>query len=142
MRDVNGLETTVSGINGVVHNKQFMFLATTKEIHFEDEIRIDQLFSTSDQKYVAANTRCMVHIYLRYSWDSDTCPDFEIVLSSGGADMTSKEGLDDYPRTLNSAETTFIVEDVTGMMVRLVKSDVDITKFKLYKNSFIKIDVL
>ena len=51
--------------------------------------------------------------------------------------MTSKEGLDDYPRTLNSAETTFIVEDVTGMMVRLVKTDVDTTKFELYKNSFI-----
>ena len=142
MRDVNGLELSASGINGIVHTKQTMLLENTQEIHFEDEIFLDTLFSTVDQKYISPNTRCIVQISLRYSWDSDICPDFKIVVTTGNTSLISAEGLDDYPDTVNTANMTVIVLDTSSMRIKLTKTAVDITKFKLHVNSFIKIDVI
>ena len=142
MRDVNGLELSSSGINGIVHTKQTMLLENTQEIHFEDEIFLDTLFSTVDQKYISPNTRCIVTISLRYSWDSDICPDFKIVVTTGNTSLISAEGLDDYPDTVNTANMTVIVLDTSSMRIKLTKTAVDITKFKLHVNSFIKIDVI
>ena len=142
MRDVNGLELSASGINGIVHTKQTMLLENTQEIHFEDEIFLDTLFSTVDNKYIAPNTRCIVTISLRYSWDSDICPDFKIVVTTGNTSLISAEGLDDYPDTVNTANMTVIVLDTSSMRIKLTKTAIDITKFKLHVNSFIKIDVI
>ena len=142
MRDLNGLELSVSGINGVVHTKQTMLLEKTQEIHFEDEISLDTLFSTVHRQYIAPNTRCIVQIALRYSWDSDVCPDFKIVVTTGNTSMISAEGLDDYPDTVNTANMSIIVLDTANMRIKLTKTAIDITKFKLYAHSFIKIDVI
>ena len=110
MRDINGLETSNGSINGVVHRQQIMIVDTTTDIDFVDEIYIDQLFKTDN--YIPPNTRCIVHISLRYAWDSDICPDFSIVAAtSDKLNISSKQGLDDYPGPINTADMSFIVLD-------------------------------
>ena len=143
MRDVNGLEILNSStINGVIHMKQTMLVDTTQELHFEDQIDITDHFTTLDKKYINPNTRCIIQIGLRYSWDSDVCPDFKIVVQLGRLSLISKQGLDDYPSTENSADMSVVVLDTTNMRILLTKSETIITKFSLLANSFIKIDVV
>ena len=138
MRDINGLETSSIG---VVPRQQVMVIDTTTDIDFVDEIYIDQLFKTD--RYIPPNTRCIVHINLRYSWDGDVCPDFAIVVrATDRFTMSSKQGLDDYPGPINTADMVFIVLDYSMVRIRLTKTMTDITKFKLYENSFIKIDAI
>ena len=143
MRDVNGLEILNSGnINGVIHTRQTMLMGTTQELHFEDQIDITDYFTTLDQKYINPNTRCIIQIGLRYAWDGEICPDFKIVVQVGKLSLISKQGLDDYPLTVNSADMSVVVLDTTNMRILLTKSDANITKFSLLANSFIKIDVV
>jgi hypothetical protein len=143
MRDVNGLEILNSGnINGVIHTRQTMLMGTTQELHFEDQTDITDYFTTLDQKYINPNTRCIIQIGLRYAWDGEICPDFKIVVQVGKLSLISKQGLDDYPLTVNSADMSVVVLDTTNMRILLTKSDANITKFSLLANSFIKIDVV
>ena len=139
MRDINGLET--SSINGIVPRQQIMIVNTTTNIDFVDEIYIDQLFKTD--RYIPPNTRCIVHINLRYAWEGDFCPDFAIVVRATDTfTMSSKQGLDDYPGRVNTADTVFIVHDYNTIRISLTKTMTDVTKFRLYENSFIKIDAI
>ena len=141
MRDINGLESSIVSINGVVHRQQIMIVDTTTDIDFVDEVYIDQLFKTDN--YIPPNTRCIVHISLRYAWDSDVCPDFSIVVNASSKfTMSSKQGLDDYPGPINTADMSFIVLDYSTIRIKLTKTMTDITKFKLFTHSFIKIDAI
>ena len=141
MRDINGLESSIVSINGVVHRQQIMIVDTTTDIDFVDEVYIDQLFKTDN--YIPPNTRCIVHISLRYAWDSDLCPDFSIVaVTSDKLNISSKQGLDDYPGPINTADMSFIALDYSTVRIKLTKTMTDITKFKLYIHSFIKIDAI
>jgi hypothetical protein len=141
MRDINGLETSSESINGIVHRQQIMVADNTTDIDFVDEVYIDQLFKTDH--YIPPNTRCIVHISLRYAWDSDICPDFSIdVDTSDRLTISSKQGLDDYPGPINTADMSFIVLDYSTVRIKLTKTMTDITKFKLYVHSFIKIDAI
>ena len=141
MRDINGLETSSGSINGVIHRQQVMIVDTTIDIDFVDEVYIDQLFKTDH--YIPPNTRCVVHINLRYQWDSDICPDFLIVINATDTfTISSKQGLDDYPGPVNTADMSFIVLDYSKVKIKLTKTMTDITRFKLYDHSFIKIDAI
>ena len=142
MRDINGLETMVAAINGLIYNKQIMVTDETTDINFIDEIYIDQLFKT--EQYMSPNTKCMCTIGLQYEWPgSDICPDFTIVIMSGNKTLvSSKQGLDDYPGNINTAQVSFIMLDSSIIRVKLTKSMTDITKFRLYIHSFIKIEVI
>ena len=132
MRDFNGLDIT--------DTRQTMLMNMTHELDFKDQIDITDYFQHLDQ--IQPNTRCVVHIGLRYAWDSDVCPEFKIVVQIGKLSLISKQGLDDYPLTTNSADMSVVVLDISNMRILLTKSDSSITKFTLLANSFIKIDVV
>ena len=142
MRDINGLGTMVAAINGIIYKKQIMVTDETTDINFVDEIFIDQLFKT--EQYMSPNTKCMVQIGLQYAWpDSDICPDFTIVIMSGNKTLvSSKQGLDDYPGQINTAQVSFIMLDSSTIRVKLTKTMTDVTRFRLYVHSFIKIDAI
>ena len=143
MRDIFGLEgDVVAGVNGVVYKKQTMLTEQTVDLDFKSEVRIDEYFQNIYNQFIGSNVRCLVHVFLRYSWQSDICPDFRIVVSAGGVELSSKQGLDDYPLSINEADYSCVVNDVTSMRIKLTKTDTDIDKFKLHVNSFIKIEVL
>ena len=143
MRDIFGLEgDVVAGVNGVVYKKQTMLTEQTVDLDFKSEVRIDEYFQNIYNQFIGSNVRCLVQIFLRYSWESDICPDFRIVVSAGGVELSSKQGLDDYPLSINEADYSCVVNDVTSMRIKLTKTDTDIDKFKLYVNSFIKVEVL
>ena len=138
-RDIQGLETENS--NGL-YSKQRMLTDETVELFFDREVDITRYFKTVAGRFVSPGSRCLVQIGLRYSWDSDICPDFKIVVQSGNVTIASKQGLDDYPDVTNTGEMTIVLIDATNFNVKLTKTDSDYTKFKLYTNSFIKIDVI
>ena len=142
MRDINGLETMVAAINGLMYTKQIMVTDTTTDINFVDGVYIDQLFKT--EQYLPPNTKCMVQIGLQYAWpDSDICPDFIIVIMSGNKTLvSSKQGLDDYPGQINTAQVSFIMLDSSTIRIKLTKTMTDVTRFRLYVHSFIKIDTI
>ena len=142
MRDINGLETMVAAINGLMYTKQIMVTTDTTDINFIDDIFIDQLFKT--EQYLPPNTKCMVQIGLQYEWpDSDICPDFTIVIMSGNKTLvSSKQGLDDYPGQINTAQVSFIMLDSSNIRIKLTKTMTDVTRFRLYVHSFIKIDAI
>jgi len=143
MRDIFGLEgDVVAGVNGVVYKKQTMLTEQTYHLDFKSEVRIDGYFQNIYNQFIGSNVRCLVQIFLRYSWESDICPDFRIVVSAGGLELSSKQGLDDYPLSINEADYSCVVNDVTSMRIKLTKTDTDIDKFKLHVNSFIKVEVL
>ena len=143
MRDIFGLEgDVVAGVNGVVYKKQTMLTEQTVDLDFKSDARIDGYFQNIYNQFIGSNVRCLVQIFLRYSWESDICPDFRIVVSAGGVELSSKQGLDDYPLSINEADYSCVVNDVTSMRIKLTKTDTDIDKFKLHVNSFIKIEVL
>ena len=143
MRDIFGLEgDVVAGVNGVVYKKQTMLTERTVDVDFKSEVRIDGYFQNIYNQFIGSNVRCLVQIFLRYSWESDICPDFRIVVSAGGVELSSKKGLDDYPLSINEADYSCVVNDVTSMRIKLTKTDIDISRFKLHVNSFIKIEVL
>jgi hypothetical protein len=132
MRDFNGLDIT--------DTRQTMLMNMTHELDFKDQIDITDYFQHLDQ--IQPNTRCVVQIGLRYAWDSDVCPEFKIVVQIGKLSLISKQGLDDYPLTVSSAEMSIVVLDTTNMRILLTKSDTSITKFSLFTNSFINIDIV
>jgi hypothetical protein len=143
MRDVNGLEIlNVSTINGIVHSRQTMLMDTTQNLTFEDRIDITDYFETVDQKFVSSTARVLVQIGLRYAWDGEICPDFRIVVQMGNLSLISKQGLDDYPLAVNSADMTVIVNGTQNMRVILTKSDMSVNAFRLLENSFIKLEIV
>ena len=143
MRDIFGLEgDVVAGVNGVVYKKQTMLTEQTVDLDFKSDARIDGYYQNIYNQFIGSNVRCLVQIFLRYSWESDICPDFRIVVSAGGVELSSKQGLDDYPLSINEADYSCVVNDVTSMRIKLTKTDIDISRFKLHVNSFIKIEVL
>ena len=119
-----------------------MLTEQTVDLDFKSEVHIDGHFKNIYNQFIGSNVRCLVQIFLRYSWESDICPDFRIVVSAGGVELSSKQGLDDYPLSINEADYSCVVNDVTSMRIKLTKTDTDIDKFKLHVNSFIKIEVL
>ena len=117
-----------------------MLMNMTHELDFKDQIDITDYFQHLDQ--IQPNTRCVVHIGLRYAWDSDVCPEFKIVVQIGKLSLISKQGLDDYPLNVNSADMSIVVLDTTNMRILLTKSDTSITNFSLFMNSFINVDTV
>ena len=80
-----------------------------------------------------------------YRWDEAVAADFKIeIVDRGTILMSQKTGMDDYPKnTLNTAEWSFVMDDYSDQVqVVLSKTVLDVTKFQLEKNSFIKIDRL
>ena len=80
-----------------------------------------------------------------YRWDEAVAADFKIeIVDRGTILMSQKTGMDDYPKnTLNTAEWSFVMDDYSDQVqVVLSKTVLDVTKFQLEKNSFIKFDRL
>ena len=80
-----------------------------------------------------------------YRWDEAVAADFMIeIVDHGTVVMSQKTGMDDYPKnTLNTAEWSFVMDDYSDQVqIVLSKTVLDVTKFQLEKNSFIKIDRL
>ena len=145
MRDVQGLENVItSSINGPVYTSQTMLVPATTRVTFTDNLLLTPLFETINNRFV--NGRCIVRICLMYRWDEDIAADFKIeIVDRGTIIMSQAQGMDDYPKNkLNTAELSFVMDDYNNDHVQIVlsKTALDVTKFQLEKNSFIKIDRL
>ena len=144
MRDVQGLENVItSSINGPVYTSQTMLVPATTRVIFTDNLLLTPLFETINNRFV--NGRCIVRICLMYRWDEEIAADFKIeIVDHGTVVMSQKTGMDDYPKnTLNTAEWSFVMDDYSDQVqIVLSKTVLDVTKFQLEKNSFIKIDRL
>ena len=144
MRDVQGLENVItSSINGPVYTSQTMLVLATTRVTFTDNLLLTPLFETINNRFV--NGRCIVRICLMYRWDEEIAADFKIeIVDHGTVVMSQKTGMDDYPKnTLNTAEWSFVMDDYSDQVqIILSKTVLDVTKFQLEKNSFIKIDRL
>ena len=144
MRDVQGLENVItSSINGPVYTSQTMLVPATTRVTFTDNLLLTPLFETINNRFV--NGRCIVRICLMYRWDEEIAADFKIeIVDRGTVVMSQKTGMDDYPKnTLNTAEWSFVMDDYSDQVqIVLSKTVLDVTKFQLEKNSFIKIDRL
>ena len=144
MRDVQGLENVItSSINGPVYTSQTMLVPATIRVTFTDNLLLTPLFETINNRFV--NGRCIVRICLMYRWDEEIAADFKIeILDRGTIMMSQKTGMDDYPKnTLNTAEWSFVMDDYSDQVqVVLSKTVLDVSKFELLRNSFIKIDRL
>ena len=144
MRDVQGLENVItSSINGPVYTSQTMLVPVTTRVTFMDNLLLTPLFETINNRFV--NGRCIVRICLMYRWDEEIAADFKIeIVDRGTVVMSQKTGMDDYPKnTLNTAEWSFVMDDYSDQVqIVLSKTVLDVTKFQLEKNSFIKIDRL
>ena len=144
MRDVQGLENVItSSINGPVYTSQTMLVPATTRVTFTDNISLTPMFETINNRFVTG--RCIIRICLMYRWDEAVAADFMIeIVDHGSVVMSQKTGMDDYPKnTLNTAEWSFVMDDYNDQVqIVLSKTALDVTKFQLEKNSFIKIDRL
>ena len=144
MRDVQGLENVItSSINGPVYTSQTMLVPATTRVTFTDNLSLTPLLETINNRFVTG--RCIVRICLMYRWDEEIAADFKIeIVDRGTIMMSQKTGMDDYPKnTLNTAEWSFVMDDYSDQVqVVLSKTVLDVTKFQLEKNSFIKFDRL
>ena len=144
MRDVQGLENVItSSINGPVYTSQTMLVPATIRVTFTDNLLLTPLFETINNRFVTG--RCIVRICLMYRWDEAVAADFKIeIVDRGTIMMSQKTGMDDYPKnTLNTAEWSFVMDDYSDQVqVLLSKTVLDVSKFELLRNSFIKIDRL
>ena len=144
MRDVQGLENVItSNINGPVYTSQTMLVPATTHVTFTDNISLTPMFETINNRFVTG--RCIIRICLMYRWDEAVAADFMIeIVDHGSVVMSQKTGMDDYPKnTLNTAEWSFVMDDYSDQVqIVLSKTVLDVTKFQLEKNSFIKIDRL
>ena len=144
MRDVQGLENVItSNINGPVYTSQTMLVPATTRVTFTDNISLIPMFETINNRFVTG--RCIIRICLMYRWDEAVAADFMIeIMDHGTVLMSQKTGMDDYPKnTLNTAEWSFVMDDYSDQVqIVLTKTVLDVTKFQLEKNSFIKIDRL
>ena len=142
MRDIQGLENSVlQSINGPVYTSQTMLVAATTSIAFMDTLILNPLFTTIGNRVVTG--RCIMKICLMYRWDDIVAPDFKIgIIDRGIIVMSQKTGMDDYPKnTLNTAEWSFVLDDYNEQIqIVLTKTALDVTKFSLERNCFIKID--
>ena len=144
MRDVQGLENVItSNINGPVYTSQTMLVPATTHVTFTDNISLTPMFETINNRFVTG--RCIIRICLMYRWDEAVAADFMIeIVDHGSVVMSQKTGMDDYPKnTLNTAEWSFVMDEYNDQVqIVLSKTVLDVTKFQLEKNSFIKIDRL
>ena len=144
MRDVQGLENVItSSINGPVYTSQTMLVPATTHVTFTDNISLTPMFETINNRFVTG--RCIIRICLMYRWDEAVAADFMIeIVDHGTVVMSQKTGMDDYPKnTLNTAEWSFVMDDYNDQVqIVLSKTVLDVTKFQLERNSFIKIDRL
>ena len=144
MRDVQGLENVItSSINGPVYTSQTMLVPATTHVTFTDNILLTPMFETINNRFVIG--RFIVRICLMYRWDEAVAADFMIeIVDNGSVVMSQKTGMDDYPKnTLNTAEWSFVMDDYNDQVqIVLSKTVLDVTKFQLERNSFIKIDRL
>ena len=144
MRDVQGLENVItSSINGPVYTSQTMLVPATTHVTFTDNISLTPMFETINNRFVTG--RCIIRICLMYRWDEAVAADFMIeIVDHGTVVMSQKTGMDDYPKnTLNTVEWSFVMDDYNDQVqIVLSKTVLDVTKFQLERNSFIKIDRL
>ena len=144
MRDVQGLENVItSSINGPVYTSQTMLVPATTRVTFTDNISLTPMFETINNRFVTG--RCIIRICLMYRWDEAVAADFMIeIVDHGSVVMSQKTGMDDYPKnTLNTAEWSFVMDEYNDQVqIVLSKTVLDVTKFQLERNSFIKIDRL
>ena len=144
MRDVQGLENVItSSINGPVYTSQTMLVPATTRVTFTDNISLIPMFETINNRFVTG--RCIIRICLMYRWDEAVAADFMIeIMDHGTVLMSQKTGMDDYPKnTLNTAEWSFVMDEYNDQVqIVLSKTVLDVTKFQLERNSFIKIDRL
>jgi hypothetical protein len=145
---------TLKMSDGVYHEfvPNIMSIYTKNEsspLNFLNELRIDDTFTLHRPGNFNSRkgaSKIMLNINLIYKFVGEYSPDFTVnVKVSDVTVYNNKEGLSDYPNTVNKLTDSIILDinenDNITLYLSKVNAD-DVTNFTLYKNSYYSIEML
>ena len=133
----------VPNINAIYLNNNSSSLNFINELDLSNEFSLYRSGNFNNRK---GNNKVMLNLNLMYNFSGEYSPDFTVnVKVSGITIYSNKEGLSDYPNTINKLSDSIILDvnenDIISIHLDKNNSN-DVSDFTLFKNSYYSIEML